>query len=355
MIEQLVKESVKKIPPYVPGKNPDEVKGSTKEIYKLSSNENQLGPSPKAIEALIDSASKSYLYPDFFAMDLKEKIAKKFGFERENIITACGSSMILELLGEVFVKPEDEVVFCVPTFMLYASITTANDGIPIMLPLNEKLEYDLDAMRKAINSKTKMVLLCNPNNPTGTALSGEKIRDFIKKVPKDVIVVVDEAYIEFVDRTDVETMLPLVKEKENVIILRTFSKIYGLAGLRVGYGIASSKIIDLLSRRLPAFNTNKAAVEAAKAALDDEEFIKKSFEVTKEGRQYLTQEFEKLGFKVYDSQTNFIYVDTHKDSKLVSDELEKMGIIIRGNFKFNRITIGTMEQNRKIVDCMKKL
>lgn len=355
MIEKLAKESVKNIPPYIPGKNPDEVENKgAEEIYKLSSNENQLGPSPKAIEALIRSASNSHLYPDFFAIDLRSKIAEKFGFGKENVITACGSSMILELLGQVFVKPKDEVIFCVPTFMLYASIATGNEGIPVMLPLNDKLEYDLEAMLKAINEKTKMVMICNPNNPTGTALSGKQIREFIGKVPDHILVVVDEAYIEFADRPDVETMLPLVKEKENVIILRTFSKIYGLAGLRVGYGIASPEMIDLLSRKLPAFNTNKAAVEAAKASLEDEEFLEKSYQMILEGRKYLEEEFEKLGFTVYESQTNFIYVDTHVNPNIVSEELEKKGIIIRGNFAFTRITIGTMEQNQKIIKCMKE-
>ncbi len=354
MIEQLAKENVKKIPPYIPGKNPEKGKGGMEEVYKLSSNENQLGPSPKAMKALAESIWKTYLYPDFFASDLRDKIAGKLGFGKENVITACGSSMILELLGQVFVLPQDEVIFCVPTFMLYASITTGNDGIPVMLPLNEKLEYDLEAMLKAISSKTKMVIICNPNNPTGTALSGAVIREFIKKVPDNVIIVVDEAYIEYAERMDVETMLPMVRERENVIVLRTFSKIYGLAGLRVGYGIASSAIIDLLSRKLPAFNTNKAAIEAAKAALDDDEFLNRTYEATREGRRYLTEEFEKLGFTVYESQTNFIYTDTHRDAALVSEKLEKKGIIIRGNFPFTRITIGTMEQNRKVVKCMKE-
>lgn len=355
MIEQLAKESVKKIPPYIPGKNPDEVENKGEEVIdKLSSNENQLGPSPKAVEAMIRCAANSHLYPDFFAIDLRSKIADKFGVGKENVITACGSSMILELLGQVFVQPQDEVIFCVPTFMLYASITTGNDGIPVMLPLNDKLEYDLDAMLHAINEKTKMVMICNPNNPTGTALSGKQIREFIKKVPDHILIVVDEAYIEFADRPDIETMLPLVKEKENVIVLRTFSKIYGLAGLRVGYGIAAPEMIDLLSRKLPAFNTNKAAVEAAKASLEDEEYVKKSYQMIVKGRKYLTEEFKKLGFTVYESQTNFIYVNTHTNPTLVSDELEKKGIIIRGNFDYTRITIGTMEQNKKIIKCMKE-
>lgn len=359
MLDAMTKPGIQKIPPYIPGDTAESVKekyGLT-EVLKLASNENQLGSSPKAIEAMIEAVKQANIYPDPFCMGLRKKIGKKFGFDDsgDNVIISSGASGILSLLGEVFICEGDEVIFCEPTFGAYAGATRRNNGVPVVLPLTEDKKFDLEGMYRAITDKTKMIFICNPNNPTGTVVDSEELKAFIHKVPQHVIVVVDEAYIELSSNPEVKSMVSEIAEGVNLIVVRTFSKIYGLAGLRLGYSLMNKELHAILQKSTTVFVASREALAGAMAALDDEEFIRTTKAVMKEGREYLTRELTALGWYIYPSETNFIYGDSGLNTSLLAEELKKKGLIIRGNFEFSRITIGTMEQNRKVVEIIREV
>ena len=359
MLENMTKPEIQKIPPYIPGDTAESVKekyGLTN-VLKLASNENQLGSSPKAVEAMREAVKQANIYPDPFCMGLRRKLGKKFGFDGsgDNVVISAGASGILSLLGEVFICDGDEVIFCEPTFGAYAGAARRNNGIPVALPLTPDKKYDLRAMYRAITDKTKMIFICNPNNPTGTAVDSEELREFIHKVPDHVIVVVDEAYIELSSNPQVKSMVSEIAEGVNLIVVRTFSKIYGLAGLRLGYSLMNKELHGILQKSTTVFVASREALAGAMAALDDEEFIQKTRSLMKEGREYLTKELTGLGWKVYPSEANFIYGDSGLNTALLAEELKKKGLIIRGNFEFSRITIGTMEQNRQVVRIIQEV
>lgn len=356
MIEKLVNPVISKIPPYVAGRTVEQAQEENGNIpmMKLGSNENQFGPSPKAAEAMAAEAKEASIYPDPMGIQLKQKLAEYHGVAADNIIVGNGSSTLLDIIGSVFINPGDEVVFCAPTFMLYHGITTANEGIPVMLPLTEELRYDLKAMEAAITDKTKLVMICNPNNPTSTHVDGDELEAFIRRLPEHVVCIIDEAYIEFADDPTCRSMIPMIHD-HNVIVLRTFSKIWGLAGARVGFAAAGPEIIHYLSARIMTFNVNRMVIAGAIASLEDEEYLKMSYEGNRQGRDYLTRELAAMGMDVCPSQSNFLYVDCKRDAAAVAREMEKRGIIIRGNFDRLRITIGRMEQNEAVVAALKDI
>ena len=357
-IEALIKKGIRDIPPYIPGNTSESIKEKYKLdfILKLASNENQYGVSPKAVEAMKEAAAQANIYPDPFCIQLRKKLGKKFGFDDsgDNVVISSGASGILLLLGEVFVEEGDEVLFCDPTFGAYAGTCRRNGGKTISLPLTEDQKFDLKAMEAAITEKTKLVFICNPNNPTGTAVDSGELKAFIRRVPDHVITVVDEAYIEFAVDPAVESMIPEIKEDRNLIVIRTFSKIYGLAGERLGYSFMNKELHAVLQKATSVFVASRTALAGAMAALEDDAFIKATRKGIAEGREYLTKELTAMGWKVWESHTNFIYADSHYDTQLLAKELEKKGLIIRGNFQYSRITVGTMEQNRMVIDIIKK-
>lgn len=361
MLENLVKEGIKKMPPYIPGKTAESVTEKygikPEDILKLASNENQFGPSPKAVEAMAKEVGRVNIYPDPFCIELRKKLGLKFGFDDsgDNAVIAVGASGILSLLGEVFISEGDEVITCEPTFGAYAGAVRRNNGTLVSLPLTKDLTFDLDAMYKAITDKTKMICICNPNNPTGTVVDSDELIAFIHKVPKNIIIVVDEAYIELSSNPAVKSMVSEISDDTNVVVARTFSKIYGLAGVRLGYALCNKEMHSILQKCTPVFIGSRVALAGAIAALDDEEYIDKTKAAMKEGREYLTEEFNKLGFYTYPSETNFIYVNTGYDAAAFASECEKYGLIIRGNFEYSRITIGRMDQNEKMVEIIKKV
>lgn len=356
MIQKLVNPAIAKIPPYVAGRTIEQVQKETGKIVtiKLGSNENQYGPSPKAVKAMAEAAASANVYPDPMGIQLKEKLAEYYGLSADEIIVGNGSSTLLDVIGSVFICPGDEVVFCAPTFMLYHGITTANQGVPVMLPLTEDFTYDLEAMKAAITDKTKLVMICNPNNPTGTYLRKSALEEFICTLPSHVICIIDEAYIEYAEAEDCCSMLPMIKDHQ-VIVLRTFSKIWGLAGARVGMAAANPEIIHYLSAKIMTFNVNKMVIAGAIASLEDPDYLKMSYEGNKEGRAYLVRELEKMGCKVCESQTNFLFVDAGRDPQETAAAMEKKGIIIRGNFKRLRITIGRKDQNEAVIAALKEV
>lgn len=351
MIKDYVRPCMSHIMPYVAGRTIEQAQKDNGGIpmIKLGSNENQMGPSPKAIKAMTEVITGSNTYPDPKASDLAQRLAEYYELEPEEIVCANGSSTILEAICKTFVNPGEEVLYCEPTFQIYGLFASQVGGVPVGLPLDENLKFDLAAMKKAINDKTKLVMICNPNNPTASYLNKTELEEFIKGLPEHVICVIDEAYLEFATSKDCVSMIPLIRDY-NVIVVRTFSKIWGLAGARVGYSIASKEISAYLANAICAFNVNKIVIAAAKASLDDKEFLQASWENNKEGKEYLTKELTKLGWKVWPSESSFLYVtETKMDPKDIAAKMEKRGIIIRGNLGFLRISIGTMEQNKKMV------
>jgi histidinol-phosphate aminotransferase len=326
------------------------------EIIKLASNENPLGPSPKALAAMREMLERAHFYPDGGGFYLREAIAKKFSFERGNVMLGCGSNEIIEFIGKAFLNPGDEIVVARHAFVVYKLMATLFGATTIEVP-DPNFAHDLDAMAAAITPKTKEVFIANPNNPTGTLLGQEEIDRFMDKVPDHVIVVFDEAYHEFLENPP--DTLKFVREGRNVVVLRTFSKIQGLANLRIGYGLAKAELIDVLGKTRQPFNTNGIAQAGALAGLLDDDHQRKTREITIEGRDFLQREFGAMGLEYVPSFANFVLVRVG-DGKAVFNALMKRGIIVRdmnsyGLPEWIRVSIGTREQNERFLVELKLL
>jgi len=359
----LARWKLRAVKPYVPGKPIEEVArelGLREPIEKLASNENALGPSPLAVEAVKKALGEMNLYPDDEAYYLKNKIAEKFGVDFDEVIVGNGSVEIVLMLGLGFVYPGESIVASHGSFIMYKIVANLIGADFIEPPLGEDWRIDLDALCRAIRPDTKLVFISNPNNPTGTALWRDEVQEFMNRVGNDVIVVWDEAYYEFVDKERFPDTLRYVRQARNVVVLRTFSKIYGLAGLRLGYGFAPKDIAEVLRRvRLP-FNVNRIAQIAAIAALDDEEHLRRSRELVLKGKLYLMKELRRLNIPYAHSETNFIFVEFPFDAGYIYESLLKRGIITRplagyGFPRALRITVGTEKQNRKLIRALEEI
>lgn len=356
----LVRPSVLEIKPYKPGKPIDEVarEMGLKDIIKMASNENPLGPSPRALKAVQAALKNLHLYPDGAGFALKAKLAATFKLDPACLTLGNGSSDILSFVLWAFVNEGEEILTSETTFLMYPILAKISHGTLAQVPMKD-WRFDLDAMARRIGPKTKVVFLCNPNNPTGTIFRREEFEAFMRAVPEHTVVLVDEAYVEFADDKEFPDTLRWVREGKNVIALRTFSKIVGLAGLRIGYGISTPEIADWLNRVRPPFNTNTLAQVAATAALDDEAHIEKSRRMVLEGRKYLAGEFDKLGLFHVPSQANFILVQVKRDAEEFSRRLMERGVIVRSMNEFGlpdylRVSVGTMDQNRRFISEYKK-
>jgi histidinol-phosphate aminotransferase len=359
MIENLLRNTVKELVPYIAGEPLETVKekyGVT-EIIKLASNENPLGASPKAIKAMTEMLKQCQFYPDPEANDLRRLMAEEMKIKPQNLVMTNGADNFLTLFGEAFINPGDETICCAPTFGSFRTAVVKNEGLPIELPLTKDYKVDLDALFEKITDKTKAIYICNPNNPTGTLLDDKELEIFISKVPENIIILLDEAYIEFIDREkNYKDSVDYIKEgKTNVIVVRTFSKIYGLAGLRVGYAIADEELISNLFKVRETFAANRIAIAGAKEAFKDKEFLDEIYKVNREGREYLEAEFEKLGFDVTHSQSNFIYADAKTDVAELFETLKRRGIVIRPSGDKIRVSIGTMYQNEKLIEALQEV
>jgi histidinol-phosphate aminotransferase len=326
------------------------------EIIKLASNENPLGPSPKALAAMRETLERAHFYPDGGGYYLREAIAKKFGFERGSVILGCGSNEVIELIGKAFLNPGDDIVASRHAFVVYKLMATLFGARTIEVP-DPGFAHDLDAMAAAITPKTREVFIANPNNPTGTLLTQEEIDRFMDRVPEHVIVVFDEAYYEFNEQPP--DTLKFVREGRNVVVLRTFSKIQGLANLRIGYGIAKPELVDVLQKTRQPFNVNGIAQAGALAGLADEEHQRKTREITIEGRDFLQREFAALGLEYIPSFANFVLVKVG-DGKAIFQALMKRGVIVRDMSSYGlpewvRVSIGTMPQNERFLVELKQL
>ncbi|AEA34011.1 histidinol-phosphate transaminase [Hippea maritima] len=359
-----VEEYITKLKPYEGGKPIEELRrelGIKGEIIKLASNENPLGPSKKAIKAIKKIAESVNLYPDGDCYYLKEKLSNKLGVSRDNLVFGNGSDELLELIFRTFAtKNGDEILYCYPSFVEYKIIGSSFNKKLVEVPL-KGFSYDIDELIKAINSNTRIIFLNTPNNPTGTIIKRSDIERVIEATDSNkTLVVIDEAYYEYaIAEDDYEELLDLYK-KGNVVILRTFSKAYGLAGLRIGYGIAGEEIIDYLNRVRPPFNVNLVAQHAALAALDDEEHIRRSVEVNRAGKEYLYREFDNMGITYIKTYANFILFDAKKDANYVYGELLKRGVIVRsmagyGYKSMLRVTIGTPRENEIFIKNLREV
>jgi histidinol-phosphate aminotransferase len=357
----LARKGILNLEPYIPGKPIEEVKRELglKEIIKLASNETSIGPSPLAIEAIKKEVQHINLYPEATSRLLREKLACKLKVDKEMIIVGNGADDIIDLIGMAFINEGDEALTGETTFPAYETALKIMGGKLILIKLKD-FRFDLEEIAQRVNNKTKIIFLCNPNNPTGTIVTKEEVNSFMNKIPEDVIVVFDEAYYDYVEDKEYPESLSYVLEGRNVIILRTFSKIAGIAGIRIGYGIAKQELIGYLRRVVNPFTTNRLAQVAALASLDDEDHYKKVLQSNQEGKKYLYESLNKLGIFYLPTETNFIFIDLKEDSDIVFEKLLTKGVIIRpgkmyGCPTFIRVTIGTNYENEKFILALKEV
>lgn len=353
-LASLAKRSVLTQPVYEPGKPIDyvarELGLDPAGIIKLASNENPCGPSPRAVDAARRALVHGELYPDGGCFELRRRLAAHHGLSEDAFVVGNGSNEIIELLGHVFVDAGDEVVMAAPAFVVYKLVTLLFEAKAVEVPLRE-WRHDLAAMRAAITARTKLVCVCSPNNPTGTANSEAELLAFVRSLPDHVVAVIDEAYADYLDAPP--DLRPLVREGRKIICLRTFSKIYGLASLRVGYGYASPEMCALLQRVRQPFNVNAIAQAAAIAALDDVDFARNGARLNRDGLVQLEQGCRALGLETVPSVANFLLVRLG-DGKRAFEALQRRGVIVRpvGSYglpEWLRITVGTAEQNRRLL------
>lgn len=367
-----------------------------KGVTRLNFNENNYGPAPEVTKLLIDSIGRVNEYQDFFAIDLKQKIADSYGLDKtaeaasetnefgevskpeDYVIIGAGSSAVIDMLGEIFINPGDEVVYCMPSYESFPDMVNDYGGKRVEIPLTADYHFDLDGMYEAVTEKTKLVVVVNPNNPTGTYINGAKIEEFIRKVhekavrlhpddDQDVVVIVDEAYYEYVDDPTHYSMIEMVQKGYDrpLIVQRTFSKAYGLAGLRIGYAITQPALADAIMKACQAWNYSGPGLLACEAALDYQDYIKKVKALNIENRNYVADELKQLGFEVVPPAANFIFFGIPEDATAeqrekmdpvrVKNELAERKIMIGAPNGHNRVSIGTAEECKVFIAAMKEI
>ncbi len=360
-IFQLATTGVQTLVPYIPGKPISELErelGLT-DIVKLASNENPLGPSEKVIRAIQASFADLSRYPDGNGFALKSVLSEKWGVKSSQITLGNGSNEILELLARAFLSTETEVIFSQHAFAVYPLVTQAVGAIAKIIPAQD-FGHDLTAMLAAISDKTRMIFIANPNNPTGTYLTAQVLSDFIAQVPEHVICVVDEAYFEYVTQEDYPHSVHWLSDYPNLVITRTFSKAYGLAGLRIGYSLSSVEMADILNRVRQPFNNNALALAAAEVAINDAEYLAATVELNNAGMVQLTDAFGEMGLSWIDSVANFVTVDMQREAASINKALLHKGVIVRpvANYEMPnhlRISIGTRLENDFFIAALKSV
>lgn len=360
-IATLATPGVSRLQPYQPGKPIEELEreyGVTHAI-KLASNENPLGPSPQALAAAQKALADVARYPDGNGFILKKRLAEKHAVATSQITLGNGSNDILEFAARAFAGPEHEIIFSEHAFAVYPIVTCAV-GAKAVVTAAVGWGHDLSAMQHAINARTRLVFIANPNNPTGTWLKRVVLKAFLEKVPPHVLVVLDEAYFEYVGEVDYPSAVEWVVEFPNLIVARTFSKAYGLAGLRVGYGVSSEAVADILNRVRQPFNVNSVAQAAACAALDDALHVKRTVALNRQGMHQLTQGFLALDLNYVPSVGNFVCVDLHKPAHATYEALLREGVIVRPVTNYGmpnhlRVTVGLPEENERFLKALQKV
>jgi histidinol-phosphate aminotransferase len=359
--KNLIREAITGLTPYIPGKPIEMVERELgiKNTIKLASNETALGPSPMALEAMQQELMNVNYYPEDSSLYLREKVASKLKIHPDMLVVSNGAHNVIWLIGQTFINEGDEVLMADLTFPSYDTITRMMGGVPIKVPL-KNFANDLEEMKNLITKKTKLIFLCNPNNPTGAINTRTEFENFINQIPKNIIIVMDEAYFDFVDDPQFPNSIDYINEDNPIIGLRTFSKISGLAGIRVGYSITNLELTSYLRRVVEPFPTSRLAQVAALAALDDEKHYAEVVNLNSSGKAYYYQEFEKMGLRYVRSQANFVFVEVEKDVKTVFQKMMEKGIIIRPTMgwkegKAIRITIGLPQQNEACIKALKEV
>ncbi|MDR6224492.1 histidinol-phosphate transaminase [Desmospora profundinema] len=350
------KAAIRGLPVYQPGKPLEEVKRELglSQVIKLASNENPFGSSKNVWNALLEERESLALYPEGQAPALRSELAAHLGVAEERLIFGNGSDEIIQMIARTFLEPESESVMADITFPRYETQVRIEGSRPVAVPLINGV-HDLEAMADAVNERTRIVWLCNPNNPTGTYFSESELRRFLNRVPEHVLVVVDEAYYEYVTAEDYPDTLALAKTDPRLIVLRTFSKIYGLAAFRIGYAVAHPSIVTELDRVREPFNANRLAQRAALAALRDQDFVQHCRDANRQGLKEIEIQLDRWGLSWFPSQSNFLMLDTGRSSDEVFQCLLKRGIIVRSGSALGypthiRVTVGRPEQNRQFLE-----
>lgn len=354
-----VRQPLNGLKPYIPGKPIAEVQrelGLT-DIVKLASNENPVGPPKKAREAIEAALTDLNRYPDGGQVVLKQELAAYLGVSEDMLLIGNGSDELISFLCTTFVEPGDEVLVPSPSFSEYKFASTLMAGQTIEIPLGDNFEYDLNLFAAAVTDRTRIIFLCSPNNPTGTYIRKDEMESFLKQIPSDILVVIDEAYNEYVEAADYAQGLELLQNGYNVTVMRTFSKLFGLAALRIGYTVARPEIINFVNRVREPFNVNHLAQVAAIAALHDQEHIDLTRRINSEGKQLLYAGLERLGVNYIPTETNFLLADTGVDSKELFQSLLQKGVIVRDGGFFGlptwiRISIGLPEENARLLEAL---
>ena len=352
----LVIPSIEKLVPYEGGKPVEELirEFGVSSAVKLASNENPLGASPRGVAAAKQAIDEVFRYPDAAAFRLREKLAQRHGVTQSEVLHGHGSCELIELAIRTFATAEHHIVFTQPSFSMYSVAANAH-GVPYTAVPVRDWRHDVDGLLDAITSQTRLLLVDNPNNPVGSYLTKDEVTRLLRDVPEEVIVVMDEAYFEYADANDYPDSLKLRDQRERLIVLRTFSKIYGLAGFRVGYGIGNATLLSYMNRIRAPFNVGWVSQEAAIGALDDDEFVRQSQELNREQRAYLTKELERRGFAVVPSQANFLLVDFQRPGRALYDALLREGVIVRPFAALPsclRITVGTPDENSRLLAAL---
>ena len=352
----LVSPSIESLLPYEGGKPVEELArelGIT-DAVKLASNENPLGPSPKALNAARAALANVHRYPDAAAFSLRERIAAEHRVPMTDIIHGNGSNELLDLAVRTFCRADHHIVFAEPAFVVYRSAALAH-GVPFTAVPTRDLTHDLEAMAQAVTPRTRLIFVANPNNPTGTHVGLDALRRFLRSVPPEVIVLMDEAYIEYATAGDFPDSMSLRGERERLIVCRTFSKIYGLAGLRVGYGVATPELVSYMNRVRAPFNVGVLGQAAGIAALDDVEHVRQSRELNTVERERISARLSAMGFSVAPSQANFVLADVKRNGRATYEALLKKGVIVRpfGNLPSSiRVTVGKPAENERFLTAL---
>ena len=355
----LIRPNIKKVKPYVPGKPIDELRRELKlecEIYKMASNENDLGPSPKAVEAIKEAAGSIHFYPDDSCFYFKQAISEKFDVVPDMIHVTAGGVEMLYNVALTLLGPGDEAVMAKPTFMVYPILSQLCDAKSVVVAV-DNYRHDLLKMADAITDRTKIIWVANPCNPTGTYNNAEEVDEFIRAVDDRCLILFDEAYAEFVDTDDYPNTIEYLVKGRRICIMRTMSKTLGLAGVRIGYSFCDPELVKYLATIRTNFSVNSLAQAAALAALNDEEHLRRGFELVKESRAFFYRELDRLGLDYLPTQTNFIFMDFKRDSSGLSDALMHRGFLVRPGWVFGtpnhmRVSFLSMKMNKRFIEAL---
>jgi histidinol-phosphate aminotransferase len=353
-LKDLVADYIQALPPYPKGREWRAGEG----LIRLSANENSLGPPPQALDAITKALKVINRYPDGGGRSLKEKLARRLMLPRDRIILGNGSNEIFELVARTFLQKEEEVLLPDPTFAYYRIVAQAQGGRLVIVPLRD-FKIDLRDMATKVSAKTKLIFLSNPNNPTGTIFTRSAFDDFLASLPSHVVVVVDEAYGEYVTAPDYPLSQEYQQKGKWIVTTKTFSKFYGLAGLRIGYGVARKELIEEMEKVRQPFSANLLAQIAAEAALEDEVHREKTARINEVGKQYLYEELASLGLSFVPTEANFILVHFGPHASQIMEGLMQEGIVVRGMAGYGlteyiRVTIGLPEENRSLIEALKR-